>query len=219
MYWPTSNRSVHNIRIERLWVDWTSAVGAKWKSFFQSLEIHHGLDPENPAHIWLVHYLFLHIINHEALEWANSWNSHVISLPDQRNATPHALRFFSILQGGGRGIDAEGNVLAGYEPLADDLREDEIEEYGIDWNAYDDQRVQAHHSLNNHLDHLAHNPFVAHWPEEHNIVDVDVPSSPLTEQQCQFLDVSIQHLPRQSIDDLCQLWSQAFAICLTQFQW
>ena len=90
-----SIRSVHNIRIERLWVDWTSGVGAKWKSFFQTLEIHHGLDPENPAHLWLLHHLFLPMINHEALEWANSWNSHVITLPDQCNATPHALRFLA----------------------------------------------------------------------------------------------------------------------------
>ena len=72
------NRSVHNIWIEPLWVDWTSGVGAKWKTFFQGLEIHHGLDSENPAHIWLLHHLFLHIINHEAMEWVNSWNSHVV---------------------------------------------------------------------------------------------------------------------------------------------
>ena len=210
-------RSVHNIRIERLWVDWTSGVGAKWKSFFQKLEIHHGLDPENPAHIWLLHHLFLPLINHEALEWANSWNSHIISLPDQRNATPHALRFFSILQGGGRGIDAHGNVLEGFQPHEDRLQEDEFEEYGIDWDTYDDQRVQAHHSQNNPLDHLGHNPFVAHWPDEHNVVDVEISPSPLTEQQRQILNSSL--LLRHSIDDLQQLWSQAFAICLTQFQW
>ena len=71
--------------------------------------------------------------------------------------------------------------MEGFKPHEDHLQEDDIEEYGIDWDAYADQRVQVHHSLYNPLDHLSHNPFVAHWLDEHNIVDVDVSSSPLTE--------------------------------------
>ncbi|KAG1856404.1 hypothetical protein DFJ58DRAFT_659478, partial [Suillus subalutaceus] len=35
--------SVHNIRIERLWVDFTQGIGSKWKSFFQDLEATSGL--------------------------------------------------------------------------------------------------------------------------------------------------------------------------------
>lgn len=38
-------RSVHNVRIERLWVDVTGQVGAKWSAFFSMLELRycHGL--------------------------------------------------------------------------------------------------------------------------------------------------------------------------------
>jgi len=48
-------RSVHNIRIERLWVDITAQIGASWAEAFTDLEINHGLDINNTHHIWLLH--------------------------------------------------------------------------------------------------------------------------------------------------------------------
>ncbi|KAG1718137.1 hypothetical protein EDB19DRAFT_1899535 [Suillus lakei] len=69
-------RSVHNIRIERLWVDFTNGIGSKWKMFFQDLELNSGLDADNPHHIWLVHYLFLTTLNSEIHVWAETWNNH-----------------------------------------------------------------------------------------------------------------------------------------------
>ncbi|KAI0371588.1 hypothetical protein BV20DRAFT_1051599 [Pilatotrama ljubarskyi] len=59
-------RSVHNIRIERLWVDVTSGFGSKWKEFFHQLEAQHGLNVDNDAHVWLLHHLFLEAINRDA---------------------------------------------------------------------------------------------------------------------------------------------------------
>ena len=50
-------RSVHNIRIERLWVDVTAKVGARWASTFRYLEQHMGLDINSANHIWLLHHL------------------------------------------------------------------------------------------------------------------------------------------------------------------
>lgn len=63
------SRSVHNTRIERLWYDVTHGFGEKWKKFFYLLESHHGLNPLAPAHIWLLHHLFLAAINEDAQEW------------------------------------------------------------------------------------------------------------------------------------------------------
>ncbi|KAG2063868.1 hypothetical protein BDR04DRAFT_1036922 [Suillus decipiens] len=40
-------RSVHNIRIERLWVDVTNGIGQKWKEFFQTLEAYDNLNVNN----------------------------------------------------------------------------------------------------------------------------------------------------------------------------
>ena len=58
-------RSVHNVCIECLWVDVTGQIGSSWADAFTNLELFHGLDINNPHHIWLLHILFLSIINSE----------------------------------------------------------------------------------------------------------------------------------------------------------
>ena len=73
-------RSVHNTRIERMWYDVTRSYGQKWKNFFADLETNCGLTPNIPAHIWLLHHLFLDAINQDAAEWVQMWNNHVIQI-------------------------------------------------------------------------------------------------------------------------------------------
>jgi hypothetical protein len=58
------HRSVHNVRIERLWGDVTAQVGSSWADAFTDLELHHGLNINNENHIWLLHILFLPILNY-----------------------------------------------------------------------------------------------------------------------------------------------------------
>ncbi|KAJ7740477.1 hypothetical protein DFH07DRAFT_751592 [Mycena maculata] len=67
-------RSVHNIRIERLWCDVTRGFGRKWSNFFLALEFSAGLRPDLDAHIWLIHHLFLPAINQDAIDWVRTWN-------------------------------------------------------------------------------------------------------------------------------------------------
>jgi hypothetical protein len=57
--------------------------GEKWKSFFDHLEFYDALDHNSDSHIWLLHYLFLPAINYDALEWAESWNMHVLSIRNE----------------------------------------------------------------------------------------------------------------------------------------
>jgi hypothetical protein len=78
---------VHNIRIERLWVDVTRGFGTKWKVFFQMLESNHGLDLDKDAHIWLLHFLFLGYINSDADAWMRAWNMHTLSHQGDRHIT------------------------------------------------------------------------------------------------------------------------------------
>ncbi|KAG1790754.1 uncharacterized protein HD556DRAFT_1433174 [Suillus plorans] len=189
-------RSMHNICIEQLWVDWTSMVGSKWKSPFQDLEVTGGLNPDNTAHIWLLHHLFLPLINHKAIQWANAWNMHKMALPDgQWSHSPADLWWFSILQ-----TSSRPNV-------------DEIDEYGIDWEAYEDQHIQAHHTEGNQPDHLGHNPFVAHRPDHFNIVEVEEPNCPLSPQHLTILHQYIVNIPDSTMTERKILWMESMQVC------
>ncbi|CAA7270905.1 unnamed protein product [Cyclocybe aegerita] len=64
--------SVHNVQIEQLWRNLTAGFGAKWKLFFQQLEVHDHLDPDLDLHIWLLHFLFLDTIDQDTIDWANA---------------------------------------------------------------------------------------------------------------------------------------------------
>ena len=68
-----SFRSVHNIRIERLWFDFTAGIGSKWKMFFQELEYQAELDVDLPSHIWLIHYLFLDSLNQDIITYDSNY--------------------------------------------------------------------------------------------------------------------------------------------------
>ncbi|KAG8956037.1 hypothetical protein FRC03_011022 [Tulasnella sp. 419] len=59
--------STHNQRIERLWV-------------------------ENPAHLWLLHHLFLDDLNADATAFQNDWNHHGIRGKETQNKSPVDMR-------------------------------------------------------------------------------------------------------------------------------
>ncbi|CAL1698951.1 unnamed protein product [Somion occarium] len=199
-------RSVHNIRIERLWLDFTQGIGAKWKTFFQKLETCDGLDPDIPAHIWLLHHLFLDELNDEIHQWAETWNNHKIFTPGLGNKSPQQLKFWSILKDGGRGLPV---------PVQEPISEEEIPEYGIDWNDYANPALQAHHNNANASDVLGNNPFVIYQPETLHNVEVNEPNCPLSAAQVVQLDNYIMTLD----DDTTmaarkKVWILALAFCI-----
>ncbi|KAJ7122623.1 hypothetical protein C8R43DRAFT_899656, partial [Mycena crocata] len=71
--------STRNTRIERLWVEVGSQFARRWRGFFQRLKRLHKLDPDNPHHLWLLHYVFLDNINQDCREFQENWNNHPIS--------------------------------------------------------------------------------------------------------------------------------------------
>jgi hypothetical protein len=81
-------RSVHNTRIERLWVDYTVQLGSKWADFFTDLELHHLFDADNPNHIWLLQFLFLLDLNEEIALFAETWNNHLLRHDGERARSP-----------------------------------------------------------------------------------------------------------------------------------
>ncbi|KZT31607.1 hypothetical protein SISSUDRAFT_959538, partial [Sistotremastrum suecicum HHB10207 ss-3] len=96
-------RSVHNVRIERLWVDVTAQLGAKWADFFTTLEMHYGLNINNANHMWLLHQLFLPVINLELQFFAESWNEHKIDSKTGPRRSPWDMWGFDMLIHGVRG--------------------------------------------------------------------------------------------------------------------
>ena len=108
-------RSVHNVRIERLWVDVTAQVGATWGNMFTVLELRHGLDINNPNHIWLLHLIFLPTINMSLKFFAEAWNEHQIQIRGGPNRSPSDMFYFDMLVHGVRG-----------ESLTDMMDDDEL---------------------------------------------------------------------------------------------
>lgn len=178
-------KSVHNVRIERLWVDVVKGFVSKWKAFFQSLEINHRLRRNDRAHIALVHLLFLPCINGDAVAWMEGWNSHTFSrLPNHPRRThlpsPRELYTLGHVEHGVRATEAVP---------ADDIPEHELAEYGIDWEEHQDDEVMRLHWQNNNLpdvpDADRHPNGWARPPRPETLVDVRVvpPGDILSPQQ------------------------------------
>ncbi|KAJ7189709.1 hypothetical protein GGX14DRAFT_382908, partial [Mycena pura] len=134
-------RSVHNIRIESLWVDVTAQVTATWSDHFITLELRYGLDSNNPAHIWLLHFLFLSTINSQLEFFAESWNQHRIQIRNGPNRSPTDMFVFDMFVNGVRGDQLP--------PEEENLSQEELEVYGIDWQGLRDENILHSQSLNN----------------------------------------------------------------------
>ncbi|KAJ6502998.1 hypothetical protein DFH09DRAFT_1252019 [Mycena vulgaris] len=133
-------KSVHNVRIEHLWVHVTAQLGVTWSERFTILELRHGLDINNVAHIWLLHFLFLATINSQLAFFAQSWNQHRIQIRHGPNRAPADMFVFDLLVNGVR-----GNQL----PAEENLSEEELEVYGIDWAGLRDDTLLASQRENN----------------------------------------------------------------------
>lgn len=110
------------------------------------LEANEGLDVNNPAHIWLLHFLFLGHINSDAVAWAEAWNNHKLQIRREHQQSPHEMFFFSMYEDGPRGLNGPRQ-----HREVDRLEEEDIESYGVDWEDMDDEELMAHHHQHNPL--------------------------------------------------------------------
>ncbi|KAJ7754757.1 hypothetical protein B0H14DRAFT_2404926 [Mycena olivaceomarginata] len=208
-------RSVHNIRIERLWCDVTRGFGRKWSNFFLSLEYACGLRPDLDAHIWLLHHLFLGGINDDAAEWARSWNEHKLRFDNERTRSPRDLFFFGMIENGLRGFDGVPEALADADNDIEDL-----DAYGIDWQELHDADLMAHHTEHNAEQELSpddlDNPFSNDGPHRLSHVEVLEPLCPFTPEEVAQLDTYLAldpHSQSRNMNSRRSLWISTLTFC------
>ncbi|KAJ6451544.1 hypothetical protein C8R45DRAFT_1057105 [Mycena sanguinolenta] len=130
--------SIHNVRIERLWVDVTAQVGATRSDIFTLLELHHGLEINNVNHIWLLHYLFLPTINDQLTLFMGAWNEHKIQIRNGPSHSPADMFGFDMLVHGARG-----------HALTEELSDDELKVYGVNWEGLYNEALLSSQRHNN----------------------------------------------------------------------
>ncbi|KAH8108647.1 hypothetical protein DFH11DRAFT_1516599 [Phellopilus nigrolimitatus] len=204
---------VHNVRIERLWVDVTAQVTATWADHFTVLELHHGLDINNVNHIWLLHQLFLPVINQQLSFFADSWNQHRMQIRDGPNRSPADMFGFDMLVHGVRGAQLPLN------DLNDHMSAEELEVFGVDWEGLQDDRLLHSQRLNNTADEQSSSWIGRTGPPEHlNEVALDSPNMPITLEELVYLNDSLQAWIGSVEDsDINALWSNALAITRSMY--
>jgi len=178
-----------------------------------------GLDIDNSTHIWLLQHLFLSAINNDALDWAGAWNNHTVGIRfgDQRSRAPRDMFFFGMIEQGPRGL-----ALA-----EEDIADEDIAGYGIDWEALDDRQIREHHDEANTPetgleadDDVVDNPFDRHVPEHLAVVEVEEPNCPLSIEQVDFLDAQLVHndwWKSRSVESYRLRWITALQICRNMY--
>jgi hypothetical protein len=172
---------------------------------FSQLELQHGLDINNLYHIWLLHHLFLPLINQQLAFFAEAWNQHRIQIRDGPNRSPADMFGFDMFVHGVRGDQL---------PVEEAMTEEELEVYGIDWEGlYDDHLLCSQRENNSVAEGWT--SWIGHMgpPDHLNEVSVDPPPGPLSPHQVDSLNHALQPLVERmenpSDGDIIILWTMA----------
>lgn len=80
-----TGKSVHNQRIERLWLEVKKNIVLYYQNIFYYLEHFHLLQADSEHHLFALHYVFLPRINRALHELENDWNNHPMSSAGNRS--------------------------------------------------------------------------------------------------------------------------------------
>ncbi len=144
-----------------------------------SLEHHHGLDIDNLNHLWLLHFLFLGMINEELIQFSEAWNHHKIQVRRCPNRSPMDYYVFDSIAFGVRGEEV-GDTL-------DMENRQEVELYGVDWDALENAELLTTRERNNPPDEEGTSSFDDAIPERLNEVPVETPPTVLNEGEIELL--------------------------------
>lgn len=80
-----TGKSVHNQRIECLWLDVKKNIVTYYRNIFYYLEQCNLLNPDSEHDLFMLHYVFLPRINRSVCELVNVWNNHPLSTAGNRS--------------------------------------------------------------------------------------------------------------------------------------
>jgi hypothetical protein len=87
-----AGRSVHNVRIERLWRDMHRVVTKRYQSIFRTLEEEYAVNFDIPENVWIIQTLFLPSINEQLSIFKDSWNNHTMKMQQEKGRfSPSAI--------------------------------------------------------------------------------------------------------------------------------
>ena len=115
--------SVHNQRIERLWRDVYRCVCCSFHEIFYFMEAQELLNPDDEFDLFILHCVFLKVIDHHLQVFLKAWNQH--PLRTERNWSPHKIWINGMVDPGRRHLTAVRDVIDG--PTSEP-----IHEFGID---------------------------------------------------------------------------------------
>lgn len=116
--------SIHNQRIERLWRDVYRCVCCTFHEVFYYLEAQGLLDPDDDCNLFVLHCVFLPVINHHLSAFSSAWNQHPIRT--ERNWSPQKIWINGM-------IDPSKRHLTAVRDVFDELPVGQVlEEFGRD---------------------------------------------------------------------------------------
>ena len=103
-------------------------VGVTWSEIFMALELQWGLDINNSHHIWLLHHLFLFLINQQLQFFTEEWNQHKLQIRGGPNHLPADLFGFNMMVYG----------VCGDSLPEEEMSNENMEIYGVNWEVLGD---------------------------------------------------------------------------------
>ncbi|KAF5274851.1 hypothetical protein FQR65_LT16860 [Abscondita terminalis] len=110
-----TGRSVHNQRIERLWVDVYTQVIDYFYNEFYNLEYDGLLNIENEKNIFALHKVYLPYINEKLTLFVNAWNVHKIRTA--KSQTPKQLWLYGMLENINSNLTAISEIFSEQQDL------------------------------------------------------------------------------------------------------
>ncbi len=116
--------SHHNQQIERLWRDVYRCVASTFYVLFNFMKANLILDPESEMDLFLLHCVFLSIINRHLDDFAHGWNHHPIRT--EHNWSPVRMWLNGVLD-----VDRRGQTAI--QDIVDGMPSEGLQDFRIDY--------------------------------------------------------------------------------------